>query len=394
MQYDPLTMTKEEFSDIAPYDDSDFQHYMSRLVKEPGFEHAIRYVMPDVKYPEMVQNLLQIKSKDEFQRTIMQGMLELLERMTTSGVTDSGLEDFDASKSVLFITNHRDIVLDASFLGLAMLRHGLPAQEVALGDNLLIFDWIEDLVRLNKGIIVKRNLRLTKALEAARQLSGYIHHCIGEKHESVWIAQREGRAKDSNDVTQESVIKMLALAGEGATVVERLLELNITPTAISYEYDPNDYLKAREFLARRRDPEFKKSQRDDLFSMETGILQFKGHVHFAVCECINPALEELRALTDKVEIVRRVCAIIDREIHTAYKFFPLNYIAYDRVNHTDRFASEYTAGDVEQFDAYLNKQIDKVDLPDITPEERAFMIDAVTDMYANPLKNYLKATEP
>ena len=394
MQYDPLTMTKEEFSDIAPYDDSDFQHYMSRLVKEPGFEHAIRYVMPDVKYPEMVQNLLQIKSKDEFQRTIMQGMLELLERMTTSGVTDSGLEDFDASKSVLFITNHRDIVLDASFLGLAMLRHGLPAQEVALGDNLLIFDWIEDLVRLNKGIIVKRNLRLTKALEAARQLSGYIHHCIGEKHESVWIAQREGRAKDSNDVTQESVIKMLALAGEGATVVERLLELNITPTAISYEYDPNDYLKAREFLARRRDPEFKKSQRDDLFSMETGILQFKGHVHFAVCECINPALEELRALTDKVEIVRRVCAIIDREIHTAYKFFPLYYIAYDRVNHTDRFASEYTPQDVEQFDAYLNKQIDKVDLPDITPEERAFMIDAVTDMYANPLKNYLKATEP
>lgn len=394
MQYDPLTMTKEEFSDIAPYDDSDFQHYMSRLVKEPGFEHAIRYVMPDVKYPEMVQNLLQIKSKDEFQRTIMQGMLELLERMTTSGVTDSGLEDFDASKSVLFITNHRDIVLDASFLGLAMLRHGLPAQEVALGDNLLIFDWIEDLVRLNKGIIVKRNLRLTKALEAARQLSGYIHHCIGEKHESVWIAQREGRAKDSNDVTQESVIKMLALAGDGATVVERLLELNITPTAISYEYDPNDYLKAREFLARRRDPEFKKSQRDDLFSMETGILQFKGHVHFAVCECINPALEELRALTDKVEIVRRVCAIIDREIHTAYKFFPLNYIAYDRVNHTDRFASEYTPQDVEQFDAYLNKQIDKVDLPDITPEERAFMIDAVTDMYANPLKNYLKAIEP
>lgn len=394
MQYDPLTMTKEEFSDIAPYDDSDFQHYMSRLVKEPGFEHAIRYVMPDVKYPEMVQNLLQIKSKDEFQRTIMQGMLELLERMTTSGVTDSGLEDFDASKSVLFITNHRDIVLDASFLGLAMLRHGLPAQEVALGDNLLIFDWIEDLVRLNKGIIVKRNLRLTKALEAARQLSGYIHHCIGEKHESVWIAQREGRAKDSNDVTQESVIKMLALGGEGATVVERLLEFNITPTAISYEYDPNDYLKAREFLARRRDPEFKKSQRDDLFSMETGILQFKGHVHFAVCECINPALEELRDVTDKVEIVRRVCAIIDREIHTAYKFFPLNYIAYDRVNHTDRFASEYTAGDVEQFGAYLNKQIDKVDLPDITPEERAFMIDAVTDMYANPLKNYLKATEP
>lgn len=384
---------KEEFNDIAPYDDSAFHDYMSRLVKEPGFENAIRYVMPEANYSDVVRDLLQIKSKDEFQQKIMFGILIMLERMTTSGVTDSGLENFQAGNSVLFITNHRDIVLDASFLGLAMLRHGLPAQEVALGDNLLIYDWIEDLVRLNKGIIVKRNLRLTKALEAAKQLSGYIHYCIGTKHESVWIAQREGRAKDSNDVTQESVIKMLALEGEGATIVERLMELNITPTAISYEYDPNDYLKAREFLARRRDPEFKKSQRDDLFSMETGILQFKGRVHFAVCGCINPSLEPLKGLTDKVEIVRRVCALIDREIHLAYKFFPLNYIAYDRVNHTQRFASEYTADDVKQFDDYLRRQIDKVDLPDITPEERKFMLDAVTTMYANPLKNYLKASE-
>ncbi|MDE7141489.1 MAG: 1-acyl-sn-glycerol-3-phosphate acyltransferase, partial [Muribaculaceae bacterium] len=266
---------------------------MAHLLADPGFERAISYIMPTADFKELSAKLSQITNKDDFQRHIMLDILRMLEKATTSGVTDTGIDSLDLSKKRLFITNHRDIVLDASFLGLAMLRHGLPAQEVALGDNLLIYDWISDLVRLNKGIIVKRNLRLTKALEAAKQLSGYIHYCIREKGESVWIAQREGRAKDSNDVTQESVMKMLALAGDSESIAGRLLELNITPTSISYEYDPNDYLKAREFLARRRDPEFRKSQRDDLFSMETGILQYKGQVHFTICPCINPELEPL-----------------------------------------------------------------------------------------------------
>lgn len=384
---------KEEFNDIAPYDDSSFQQYMARLVKEPGFENAIKYVMPEADYSQVVKDLLQIKGKDEFQKKIMFSILLLLERMTTSGVTDSGLEKLPPEHNVLFITNHRDIVLDASFLGLAMIRRGLPAQEVALGDNLLIYDWIEDLVRLNKGIIVKRNLRMTKALEAARQLSGYIHYCIKEKRESVWIAQREGRAKDSNDVTQESVIKMLALAGEGESILDRLMELNIVPTAISYEYDPNDYLKAREFLARRRDPEFKKSQRDDLFSMETGILQFKGRVHFSVGDCLNNHVEELSGITDKVEIVRRICAIIDREIHLGYRIYPINYIAYDRINHTSQYTAHYTAEDVMKFDEYLNGQLDKVDLPDISSDEREFMRQSIMMMYANPLRNQLLAQD-
>lgn len=383
---------KEEFKEITPYDDSAFQTAMARLVKEPGFENAIRYVMPDADFKQLAENLQKIESKNEFQQKIMLGILKLLESKTTSGVTDSGFENLDPSRNVLFITNHRDIVLDASFLGLAMIRRGLPAQEVALGDNLLIYDWIEDLVRLNKGIIVKRNLRLTKALEAAKQLSGYIHYCITQKHESVWIAQREGRAKDSNDVTQESVIKMLGLGGEKASLVERLMELNITPTAISYEYDPNDYLKAREFLARRRDPEFKKSQRDDLFSMETGILQFKGSVHFAIGHCINPRLAEMLGMTDKVEIVRRVCALIDNEIHSGYHIYPVNYIAYDELNGTGKFSSEYTTEDVTRFDEYINRQLDKVDLPDITEEERGFMRQQILVMYSNPLHNKLMAS--
>ncbi len=382
---------KEEFRDIAPYDDSDFKSYMARLVKEPGLENAISYIMPGADRKQLTDLLLSLNSKAEFQQKVMLTILSLIEQKTTSGVTESGMDRLSPDRNVLFITNHRDIVLDASFLGLALIRHSLPAQEVALGDNLLIYDWIEDLVRLNKGIIVKRNLRLTKALEAARQLSGYIHYCIAEKHESVWIAQREGRAKDSNDVTQESVIKMLALSGPGDTLAARLLPLNITPTAISYEYDPNDYLKASEFLQRRRDPEFKKSQRDDLKSMETGILNFKGRVHFSVGSDINAELAAMLDVTDKVEAVRRICAVIDRQIHLGYRIYPNNYIAYDRLEGSDRFASEYSREDVEHFDAYLQGQLDKVEVADVTAEERGLMLRDMLEMYANPLRNQLIA---
>ncbi len=385
-------MVAEEYKDIAPFDDEQFSQKMEKLVNDPGFENAIKYVLPGSDFRELAATLRKIDNKEDFQKKVMLSILRRLEEGTTDGVTDSGLENIDLAQPRLYMSNHRDIVLDASFLGLVMIRHGLPAQEVALGDNLLIYEWIENLVRLNKGIIVKRNLRMTKALEAARQLCGYIHYCISQKKESVWIAQREGRAKDSSDVTQESVLKMLSLNGESDNIAARLMELHLTPVAISYEFDPNDYLKATEFLARRRDPQFKKSQKDDLRSMETGLLKHKGRVHFSICKEINPALEPLLDSTDKVEIIRHACAIIDKEIHSGYKIYPVNYYAYDKLESTSEFAGEYTAEQAHSYEEYFNGQLNKVRLEDVTKEEREFMLEAMLKMYANPLRNQLKST--
>ncbi len=385
-------MVAEEYKDIAPFDDEQFSQKMEKLVNDPGFENAIKYVLPGSDFRELAATLRKIDNKEDFQKKVMLSILRRLEEGTTDGVTDSGLENIDLAQPRLYMSNHRDIVLDASFLGLVMIRHGLPAQEVALGDNLLIYEWIENLVRLNKGIIVKRNLRMTKALEAARQLCGYIHYCISQKKESVWIAQREGRAKDSSDVTQESVLKMLSLNGESDNIAARLMELHLTPVAISYEFDPNDYLKATEFLARRRDPQFKKSQKDDLRSMETGLLKHKGRVHFSICKEINPALEPLLDSTDKVEIIRHACAIIDKEIHSGYKIYPVNYYAYDKLEGTSEFAGEYTAEQAHSYEEYFNGQLDMVRLEDVTKEEREFMLEAMLKMYANPLRNQLKST--
>lgn len=378
-----------DFSDIAPHDDSIFHEKMEQLVKEPGFLHAVNYTMPKEDVPVLIKELLKIDNKYDFQTQVMFPFLEMLAKTTTSGISLGGLKYHNPGVSYTFITNHRDIVLDASFLNLAFLRKGLPTSEVAIGNNLLIFDWITDLVRLNKSFIVKRNTGLREGLEAAKKLSAYIHHTILDKRESIWIAQREGRAKDSSDRTQESLVKMLALGGEG-TFMERLKEINLMPVSISYEFDPNDYLKAKEFLMRRRDPHFKKTQRDDLFSMETGLLQFKGKVHFQLTPRINTKLDQLGDFRDNNTAARYVGCLIDQAIHRSYEIFVINYVAYDVLHNTTRFSRFYTEQQKTDTMDYFNSQLSKVDVPDLTEEERRFMMEMMLSMYANPLKNKLK----
>ena len=378
-----------DFSDIAPHDDSVFHEKMSQLVKEPGFLHAVNYTMPKDDVPVLIGELLKIDNKYDFQTQIMFPFLEMLAKTTTSGITLGGLKYLNPGFNYTFITNHRDIVLDASFLNLAFLRKGLPTSEVAIGNNLLIFDWISDLVRLNKSFIVKRNTGLREGLEAAKKLSAYIHHTIIEKRESIWIAQREGRAKDSSDHTQESLVKMLARGGEGS-FMERLKEINLMPVSISYEYDPNDYLKAREFMLRRRDPNFKKSQRDDLFSMETGLLQFKGKVHFQLTPRINTKLDQLGDFKDNNTAAKYVGCLVDQAIHRSYEIFTINYVAYDMLHKTTRFSSKYTEEQKRETLDYFNRQLAKVDVADLKEEERDYMMEMMLYMYANPLKNKLK----
>ena len=379
----------EEFSDICPFSDNVFHSEMAKLVEEPGFKHAVTYVMPNVDYDQFCQQLLKINNKRDFQIGIMHPFLEMLEHKTTAGVSCSGIEMIDDSVSNVFITNHRDIVLDASFLNINLIRQNKPTTEVAIGNNLLIYDWISSLVRLNRSFIVKRDMSKRQTFEAAQQLSGYIHFTLTQKKQSIWIAQREGRCKDSNDRTQESLIKMLALGG-GRNIINSLKELNLMPVSISYEYDPNDYLKAKEFLLKSKDPNFKKSQRDDLFSMETGLLQYKGHVHFTFTKCINEELDKIPGDIDKNELVRTICHIIDRSIHLNYRFYPCNYISYDVVEGGNRFADKYTSEEKDSFFEYVENQLAKVDIS-VDSNDIEYMRRMIFTMYSNPLRNHLAA---
>jgi len=379
-----------DFSDICPYDDSVFKEKMRELIEEPGFIHAISYCVPPEAVEPLKADLLKIDNKQDFQRQIMYPFLEMLAKKTTAGISIGGTRNYNSRLNYTFITNHRDIVLDASFMNLAFLRKGMPTTEVAIGNNLLIYDWITTLVRLNKSFIVKRDTGMREALTAAQKLSAYIHRTIINKGESVWIAQRQGRAKDSSDHTQESLVKMLALGGSG-NFMDRIKAINLMPVSISYEYDPNDYLKAREFLLKRRNPDFKKSQKDDLFSMETGLLQYKGKVHFQLTPRINARIDEIGIFKDNNVSARYVCRIIDNAIHRSYEIFPINYVAYDLLNDSRRFEGKYEDTDKEQFESYIQAQIAKIELTDLTAEEHEFLRHMMLVMYANPLINKLRA---
>ena len=308
-------------------------------------------------------------------------------KATTFSLTISGRSRLPKDKAACtFISNHRDIALDASFLNVMLYDVGYGMTQVAIGDNLLIRSWIETVVRLNNSFIVKRNIPVRQILEASQRLSAYIHHTIRDTKESVWIAQREGRAKDSNDRTQSSVLKMLAIGGSHENLIENLMELNIVPVAISYEYDPCDYLKAKEFQQKRDNPDFVKSQRDDLLSMETGILCNKGRVHFTLTQPINELLAQVDRSLDKNGLVTAAANIIDREIYKNYRFYPCNYVAYDLLMGTRRFQDHYGVKDKKHFEEYLQGQIEKVDLEN---KDETFIRTKILEMYANPLKNHL-----
>lgn len=382
-------MNDDKFHDIAPIEDKDVKKTIRELLVDPGFIHAVTYILPDIDWVEFSAEMSKYNTKFDFQSRMIAPTVWGLARRTASSVNSSGWDHLIDGKSHLIISNHRDIVLDAGILNILLNEKGFPTTEIAIGDNLLIHPWIEKLVRLNKSFLVKRGVSVRQMLQVSAHMSEYIHYTINRKKESVWLAQREGRAKDANDRTQESLLKMLALAPRPGTFIDHIKDLNIIPLSISYEYDPCDYLKAMEFQQKRDNPEFKKSQRDDLLNMEIGLLGFKGNIHFRFGKEINPELDKVVPL-DKKEQTGAVARIIDKEIHSNYEFFPCNYIAYDESEKTSRFKDMYTEQQVNDFKEYINKQLAKIDLEN---KDEDFLMSKILEMYSNTLRNYLVAKE-
>ncbi len=378
-----------KFDDIAPLYDHEVKQAIQDILVDPGFQHAVKYIMPEIDWAEFSAEMSKYETKKEFQSRMIYPVIKALGMRVSSSMKLDNWESIDRSVEHLFLSNHRDIVLDAGLLNILRHEKGFETTEIAIGDNLLIHPWIDKLVRLNKSFIVRRGLSIKERLIASKHMSEYIHYAISEKKESVWIAQREGRAKNSDDRTQDSLLKMLALYPEDKSFIESLKELNLIPLSISYEYDPCDYLKAKEFQQKRDNPDFKKTQRDDLLNMEIGILGKKGNVVFRFGNCINPELDKITE-PDKRLQPEIAAQIIDKEIHRNYEIFPCNYIAYDLFYKETRFEDKYTSEQLEEFKVYLDKQIKKIDLDYIDYD---FVWDKMLEMYSNTLKNYLTTIE-
>lgn len=374
------------FEDIRPLNQDEVQAAIEELLASEEFRHALRYVKPDLDWDQLSAAMRACKTKEQFKSTLAYDAVMTVAKKTTFSLTISGRSRLPEGKpACTFISNHRDIVLDASFLNVMLYDVGYGMTQVAIGDNLLIRPWIKTFVRLNNSFIVKRGVSVRQMLEVSGTLSAYINHTIKDTKESIWIAQREGRAKDSNDRTQPSVLKMLCMAG-GKDIIGNLKSLNIIPVAISYEFDPCDYLKAQEFQLKRDNPEYHKTQRDDLLNMETGILNNKGRVHFTISQLINDQLDQLDPNMDRNELFAAVASIIDKEIYRHYRFYPNNYVAYDLLSGTRRFSDHYGLKDKKAFEEYLQKQLDKIVIPN---KDENFLRKKILEMYANPLKNFL-----
>ena len=372
-----------EFDDIRPYTSEELPIVFDRLLADPTVKGFIKSFVRHIPYFLIKMRIKSCKTNLEFQKKIIYPIVEKSWKNCTTGCTFDYSATPDKTKRYSFISNHRDIVLDSAYLSGLLNKHGFETTvEIAIGDNLLIKPWIKDLVRINKSFIVQRSLTGRELLMASKRMSEYMHFAVTQKRENLWIAQREGRAKDSNDRTQESVLKMLALGKDG-NVIESLKELNIVPLTISYEYDPCDYLKAQEFQQKRDDKTFKKSKADDMKNMATGIKGQKGRVHYACAPCINTWIDELADLP-KNEIFPEIARRMDREIHSRYRIYPGNYVAADLLEGNDKYATNYTANDKAKFERYLQSRIDLIDLPN---KDVPFLRECILKMYANPLYN-------
>lgn len=380
-------MIPAEFDEIRPYVPEELPAVYEELIADPEFQAAMGYVFKQIPFEQVAALMRASKTNFDFQKALVYPFLQGLLAKFSKGISLT-FDNKESMRNALCLSNHRDIILDSAFLCLLMVEHIDNTVEIAIGDNLLIRPWIKKLVRVNRSFIVQRSASLREMLASSKRLSSYIHHTIVERRQPVWIAQREGRAKDSNDATQEGLLKMLSMYAGGGDIFDALKVLNIAPTTISYEFDPCDYLKAKEFQQKRDNPEHKKSPMDDLINMQTGLFGYKGAIHYHIADVINDKIDALDRTMPKNERTGAVARIIDNTIHRNYRLWPVNYYFYELLTGDTQYADHYTAADKEQLDGYLAAQIAKVDLEN---KDEAFLRTKILEMYANPLKNYIKA---
>lgn len=375
----------EQFDPIRPFEPDELPDVFDRLLQNEQFSSVLAYLYPDVPKEALAAKMHACKDNLDFQKTFCYGFLvQLLARLSKG--CDIDIASLDTDSRYTFISNHRDIVLDSALLDKLLIDAGFNTTcEIAIGDNLLKLPWVKDLVRVNKSFIVERALSMREMLMASKRLSEYMHFVIAEKNDNVWIAQREGRAKDSNDRTQEAILKMMVMCGEGS-IIDRLKQLHLVPLAISYEYDPCDYLKAAELQARRDNPCWQKGPMDDVTSMQTGIMGYKGYIHYQCADCIDSYLDTIPADTPKTELFRLIADHIDRQIFAGYRLYPNNYVALDLLHGDSAHADHYTAEDKAQFEAYLKGQLDKIEMEG---KDDAYLREQMLKMYANPAINQM-----
>lgn len=374
------------FDDIRPYTDKEVKEKIKIMVKDPAFDRVLMYLFKNRPKAEMVKlQLRMIRKIKQLQGTFVYDLLRWIINKTSDGLQSTGLENLDKTKPYLFISNHRDIILDAALLNILIFEKGMNTTQIAIGNNLLLYEWIEHAVKLNRAFIIKRNLPPRELMEASQKVSAFIRKSITEDNLSVWIAQREGRTKDGFDKTQESVLKMLNMSNK-KSFSEGFNELNIVPVSISYEIEPCGLAKMKELIKKEHYGQ-KKTDKDDLKSMSMGMFNPKGRMRFSFGQPIEVNLGEVKTKEQQNQQIKELAEMIDNQIYANFKLWPNNFIAYDMLMPEPKFKHKYTSHEKKVFKTMLEQAMIFIDFP-ITDIQERFL-----KMYANPVINKMKVVD-
>ena len=370
------------FDDIRPYYDDEVREVADKLITDPIFMQLVNYLWPDMTLDQVKLKINKVQSSPDFQMEFMHGAIRKIIEFSSQGLTSSGFEQLDPNKNYLFVSNHRDILLDAAILQVLLVEHGFSTSEISFGSNLKEKGFITEFVKLNRMYTVLREGNSKELYEISRKLSAYIRHTIVDKKTSTWIAQRNGRTKDGHDFTQTGLLKMLNISGN-KTFVENFAQLNIVPLTISYEYEPCDGLKAEELYLSSLHTRYTKAQGEDLHSIVSGIQQPKGKIHLTVGK---PVDHDDIAFAAKHESendkIKALAMLLDREIYKNYKINPINYVAADLLEKSGERQMKYSPMQKQAFINYAEEKITKIG------GEHDVLMQIFLKIYANPLLNY------
>lgn len=367
-----------EFDSIRPYCGEEIIAARNRLCQSDEFLDLFAH-LTKMDRNTIIQALQGIQTRSEFQQRFFGPAIKSLIDRTTDGVTVSGMESVDPNTSYIFMSNHRDIILDSAILNVLLRAAGNKYTRAAIGSNLLINGWVTDLVKLDSCFVIERDITVREMLTSSSLRSKYIREAIEENEDSIWIAEREGRTKNGNDRAQPSLLKMLKMSGS-SNFAENFKALHLMPLSISYEWEPCDALKTDE-LYTKTVGEYIKTPEADMHSMLTGLSDYKGRVHFHIEKLQDEELDQLMELPSNGERIDALAQIIDGKIHKNFKLWPNNYIAYDLLHSVNKFASNYTEEEKNHFIKTMAAKMDKLN-GNISMLNNIFL-----EIYANPVKN-------
>jgi 1-acyl-sn-glycerol-3-phosphate acyltransferase len=372
----------QKFDTIRPFYDAEINDAILKVINHPMMKALMNFTFPDVEDSVWKEQLKKTQSIRDFQCNFIYHSIRKIIEKSSDGLTTSGFEKLKKGESYLFVSNHRDILLDTTLLNTALFEHGLVMTASAIGDNLVKKDFLNVLAKMNRNFLVRRGLTPRDMLESSKTLSEYIGHLLLEESRSVWIAQREGRTKDGNDATNPGVLKMVGMGANGIDLMDYFKKINVVPVSISYEYDPTDVLKIPQLVAEANNQIYIKEKNEDFMTLLSGVMGQKKRIHMHIGDVLNTEIDKIKEEFDKPnKQILALAQVVDDSILSNYKLWPTNYIAYDILNNSKGYSHLYTEDEKSLFERRLEMRIDA---------ENPIALQGLLAMYANPVVNKLK----